>query len=139
MEEGVCAMLIKQIHSELEKNANNILRNDDLTMSQITVLMELDKAGEGQMELKELEEALHIAKPTTVGIVKRLEDKGFATSARSGQDKRIRVIQITPLGKECCHKAKENMRRAEMALTSSLTETEQGILITLLQKVRDSF
>ena len=77
MEEGVCAMLIKQIHSELEKNGNNALRSDDLTVSQISALMELDKAEGKQAELKHLEEALHIAKSTTVGIVKRLEQKGF--------------------------------------------------------------
>lgn len=139
MEEGVCAMLIKQIHSELEKNANNGLRGNDLTMSQISALMELDKAGEGQLELKALEEILHIAKPTAFGIVKRLEEKGFATSARSALDKRVRVVKITPLGRACCHRAKQYMLRTEAALTASLTATEKGILIALLQKVRDSF
>ena len=62
MEDSVCGMLIKQINSELEKNANNMLRNDDLTVSQIGALMELDESIEKQMELKELEEVLHIAK-----------------------------------------------------------------------------
>ena len=139
MEDSVCGMLIKQINSELEKNANNMLRNDGLTVSQISVLMELDESIEKQMELKELEEVLHIAKPTVVGIVKRLEDKGFVISTRSIQDKRIRIIQLTPLGEKCCRRAKERMQQAEMTLTSSLTETERRILITLLQKVRDSF
>lgn len=139
MEDSVCGMLIKQINSELEKNANNMLRKDDLTVSQIGALMELDESIEKQMELKELEEILHIAKPTVVGIVKRLEDKGFVISTRSIQDKRVRIIQLTPLGEECCRRAKERMEQAEMALTSSLTETERSILITLLQKVRNSF
>lgn len=139
MEDSACGMLIKQINSELEKNANNMLRKDDLTVSQISALMELDESTEKQMELKELEEVLHIAKPTVVGIVKRLEDKGFVISTRSIQDKRIRIIQLTSLGEECCRRAKEHIEQAEMALTSSLTETERRILITLLQKVRNSF
>lgn len=139
MEEGTCGMLIKQINSELEKNANNLLRKDDLTVSQIGALIELDGSSGKQMELKELEEVLHIAKPTAFGIVKRLTDKGFVVSSRSRQDKRIRVVQLTPLGEECCRRAKENMKMTEAALTSSLTETERSILITLLQKVRDSF
>ena len=50
------AVLIKQIHTELEKNANNALRQDDLTMSQINVLLELDKAADKQLELKRLEQ-----------------------------------------------------------------------------------
>lgn len=139
MTDGVCGMLIKQINSELEKNANNMLRKDDLTVSQIGALMELDERHEKQMELKELEEVLHIAKPTAVGIIKRLEDKGFVISKRSMQDKRLRIVQLTPLGEECCRHAKESMEQAERTLISSLTETEQSILITLLKKVRDSF
>ncbi|MGN1137235.1 MAG: MarR family winged helix-turn-helix transcriptional regulator [Oscillospiraceae bacterium] len=139
MEEGVCAMLIKQIHSELEKNANNMLRKDDLTLSQVGLLLELEKSENCQLELKELEEVLHIAKPTAVGIVQRLEDKGFVESTRSEQDKRIRLIRLTQQGKECCCKARDNMQKTEAVLTSSLTEKEQDILVTLLKKVRNSF
>ena len=58
--EGTCAVLIRQIHSELEKNANNALRQDDLTLSQVNVLMELDKADGKQMELKQVERSLHV-------------------------------------------------------------------------------
>lgn len=139
MTEGACGMIIKQINSELEKNANNKLRKDDLTVSQIGILMELDARHQKQMELKKLEEVLHIAKPTAVGIIKRLEDKGFVISTRSAQDKRLRIVQLTSMGEECCCHARESMDQAERALMSSLTETEQSILITLLKKIRDSF
>ena len=36
--------LIKLLHDRLEKQANNTLRGKDLTMMQIAVLMELQKA-----------------------------------------------------------------------------------------------
>lgn len=139
MEEGVCAVLIKQIHSELEKNANNALRQDDLTMSQVTVLMELDRAEGNQMELKELERALHVAQSTAAGIVRRLEQKGFVEGFGSPEDKRIKMIRITSLGMDCCRKAETNMRKAENSLTVALTDTERSILVSLLQKVRNSF
>lgn len=139
MEEGVCAVLIKQIHSELEKNANNALRQDDLTLSQVTVLMELDRAEGNQMELKQLERALHVAQSTAAGIVRRLEQKGFVEGFGSPEDKRIKMIRITPLGMDCCRKAEVNMRKAENSLTAALTDTEQSILVSLLQKVRSSF
>ena len=64
MKKEQCAVLIKQIHTELEKNANNALRQDDLTMSQISVLIELDKAIDKQLELKRLEQLLHVAQYT---------------------------------------------------------------------------
>lgn len=134
-----CASLIKQIHSELEKNANNALRQDDLTLSQISVLMSLSKAEENQLEQKQLEQSLHIAQSTATGIVKRLEQKGFVESFTSSTDKRIKVIRITSLGLAYCKKATINMEKTESELTSALTETEHDILLSLLQKVRDSF
>ncbi len=138
-EESVCALLIKQIHSELEKNANNSLRRDGLTISQITVLKELDNVDEKQMELKQLERLLHVAQSTAAGIVRRLEQKGFVEGFGNAEDKRIKMIRITPSGLECCRRAEANAIQAETGLTSVLTETERTILVSLLQKVRNSF
>lgn len=138
-EAGACAVLIRQIHTELEKNANNSLRQDDLTMSQISVLIELAQAEGNQMELKRLEQLLHVAQSTAAGIVRRLEQKGFVEGFGSPEDKRIKMIRITPEGLACCEKAKANAQDAETQLTSALTDTERTILVSLLQKVRDSF
>lgn len=139
VEEASCAALIKQIHTELEKNANNSLRQNDLTLSQVTVLMELKQADANTLELKQLERLLHVAQSTAAGIVRRMEQKGFVEAFGSPEDKRIKMVRITPLGLDCCRKTESNMKQTERLLTSSLTETERSILIRLLQKVRDSF
>ena len=138
-EAGACAVLIRQIHTELEKNANNSLRQDNLTMSQINVLIEFAQAEGNQMELKRLEQLLHVAQSTAAGIVRRLEQKGFVEGYGSPEDKRIKMIRITPEGLACCEKAWVCAQEAETRLTSSLTDTERTILVSLLQKVRDSF
>ena len=134
-----CAALIRQIHIELEKNANNTLRQDDLTMSQIVVLMELDKTADKQLELKCLEQRLHVAQSTAAGIVRRLEQKGFIEGFTSPEDKRVKMVRITQEGLACCRKAETNAQKVETDLTAALTDTECAILTTLLQKVRDSF
>lgn len=134
-----CASLIKQIHSELEKNSNNALRKDDLTLAQISVLLTLSEREENQMEQKQLEKSMHIAQSTVTGIVKRLEQKGFIESFTSSEDKRIKMIRITSLGLEYCKKAEINMKKAEKDLTSTLTENEYDTLLYLLQKIRNSF
>ena len=138
-EANTCGGLIKQIHDELEKNANNALRRDDLTLSQISVLLTLAEAEGGQLEQKQLEQVLHIAQSTVTGIVQRLARKGFLESFPDARDKRIKRIRITPLGRKCCQNAQANMKRTEAALTSPLTEAEHETLIRLLQKIRDSF
>ena len=53
-----CGMLIKQIHDELLKNANNALRSQNITMTQLEVLALLNQAPEGRYSLKELEQLL---------------------------------------------------------------------------------
>ena len=50
-----CGALLKQIHDGLEKRANNSLRSQGLTMSQVSVLIELYFSPGKQMALKELE------------------------------------------------------------------------------------
>ena len=50
-----CGALLKKINDELEKNANNALRGQDLTIAQLGALLELNDAEDGQLTLKELE------------------------------------------------------------------------------------
>ncbi len=136
-EANSCGVLIKQVCGELEKRANNALRSQGLTMSQMAALLEVDKAG-GQMPLKGLERRLRVAQSTAAGIVSRLEQKGFLESFGSPSDKRVKMIRITPLGGQCCRDADRGMEETEAQLLAGLTETEKGILLSLLEKVHRS-
>ncbi|MGN1059596.1 MAG: MarR family winged helix-turn-helix transcriptional regulator, partial [Clostridia bacterium] len=93
-----CGELIKQIHGELEKNANNAMRPLGLTMAQLGALLALNRAEEGQLSLKELEQYLHVAQSTAAGIVARLEQKGFVEGFGSASDRRVKLVRITPAG-----------------------------------------
>lgn len=130
-----CGALIKQINSELEKKANNTLRRQDLTFAQVSALLAIRDFPEQSVSLKELEKILHVAQSTTAGIISRLEQKGLVTGLGDSSDKRIKLVQITPLGQECCRNAEQNMNEAEENLLSGLTETERSIFNSLLQKV----
>lgn len=135
MRKRVCGTLIKQIHDGLERNANNTLRAQDLTMAQVGVLIELYHAPEKQMPLKELERILHVAQSTAAGIVVRLEQKKFVESFGDPNDRRIKMVRITPTGENCCLLAEQNMEETEELLMSALTEAERTVFFELLQKV----
>lgn len=139
MKEDVsCGMLIKQINSTLEKNANNTLRKQDLTFSQVSALLTIRDFPGQQISLKELEKLLHVAQSTTAGIISRLEQKELITSFGDASDKRIKLVTITPLGEQYCQRAEQNMKEAEENLLSGLNETEKGLFNSLLQKVKDT-
>ncbi len=128
-------MMIKQIHDCLEKDTNNTLRAQDLTMAQVGALIELRSAEEKQMPLKELERRLHVAQSTAAGIVVRLEQKGFLESFGSPDDRRIKMVRITRKGEECCLDSDRGMEQAEQKLLHSLTQEEKTVFLDLLEKV----
>ena len=133
-----CGALIKKINDELEKNANNVLRTEDLTFSQIGALLELNSALEGQLTLKELEKRLHVAQSTAVGIISRLERKALVQAVGDAGDRRIKIVKITSEGIERVQKANSHRMEAEELLLSGLTETEKSIFYSLLKKVCDT-
>ena len=131
-------LLIKQINDDLEKRANNSLRPQSLTIAQVGALLALEQAPERQMSLKELERALHVAQSTTVGILQRLEQKGFVEAVSDPSDRRIKILRITKRGLDCCALAVENMAHEEDRLLSGLTGEEREVFTYLLQKVRNT-
>lgn len=137
--QNVIGPLLKQIHDALEKESNQMLRPDDLTMAQIHLLFTLNNREDGTCTLKELEKILHVAQSTTVGIVKRLEQKRLVESCGDVNDKRIKIAKITPAGLDACKHTREGLQKVEQRLLTGLTEAEVAIFTELLQKVRKNF
>ena len=133
-----CGKLIKQIHDEVRKNANNAMRDQDLTMAQLEALLELDSAPEKRRSLKELEQNLHIAQSTTAGIIARLEQKGLVEGFGDPADRRIKLVRLTRAGMERIAVAERGRAEVDARLLSGLTETERDIFLVLLKKVRDT-
>lgn len=133
-----CGLLIKQINDALRKNANNVLRSQDMTFAQLEALLQLEQAPEGRRSLKELERSLHVAQSTAAGIVARLEQKGFVERFGDAEDRRVKLVRITPDGSACARAALRGRDAVERRLLSGLTEAERDIFYLLLKKVRDS-
>ena len=131
----LCGALIKKVHDEIEKKANAMLRQQELTLSQMHVLMELEAIADHQLTLKELEGLLHVAQSTAAGIVVRLEQKGFVESFTDENDRRVKKVALTPAGMECCKNAASDVKDIEMKLLSGLTESEKLLFLDLLEKV----
>ena len=138
LSQSPCGFFIKQIHDAMDRRANNDLRNQDLTISQIAVLIILNDSPSKSASLKELEYVLRIAQSTTAGIVARLEQKGFVEGYCDVSDKRVKIVRITTLGERCRLEAKVSMDLMEQNLLSSLTLDEQSIFYVLLQKVSNN-
>lgn len=128
-------LLFKQIHDRLEKKSNNALRSQDLTMMQISVLLALHDAENQQLSMKELERHFSVAQSTIVGIISRLEQKGFVEALSDTSDKRVKLVHITCSGEKCCIDAACHMEKAEELLLQNFSTEEQLLLNQLLMKV----
>ena len=134
-----CGTLLKQIHDIMEKNANNVLREQELTISQSGVLVLLDEKEGKTASFKELEKDFGVSQPTMVGILNRLVQKDFVEVLTDSEDKRIKKAHLTQKGVAKCKKGYKHMNSAEEQLLKSLTDDEKVEFNRLLLKIRKSF
>ena len=130
--------LIKLLHVRMEKQVNNSLRFDDLTMMQIAVLKELQAAAQQQLTMKELERLFGVAQSTVAGVLSRLEQKGFVEALSDPGDKRIKIERITSAGRNCCESAACCMDDAETRMVRGFSEVEQKIFNELLTRAAEN-
>ena len=133
--ENDCGFYIKHIHDVLQRDSNNALRSRGLTLVQVTVLLQLEAAPEGQLPLKELERRLQVAQSTAAGIIARLEQKGLVESSVCPDDRRVKQVRITSSGLACCADSRSQMEAAEQRLLAPLDEADRSVFAALLKKV----
>ena len=134
-----CGTLLKQIHDIMEKNANNILREQELTISQSGVLVLLDEKEGKTASFKDLEKDFGVSQPTMVGILNRVVQKDFVEILTDSEDKRIKKAHLTQKGVAKCKEGYKHMNSAEEQLLKSLTDDEKVEFNRLLLKIRKSF
>lgn len=129
-----CGPLLKQLNDVLTKRVNHELKDEDLTVAQMRVLLFLDNHEEKQAPLKELERGLSIAQPTAVGLCRRLKEKNFISYFPDPKNHRAKWVVLTVEGKRKCAIAYTHMQETEQQLLSGMTEEEKKDFYILLQK-----
>lgn len=130
--------LIKTISEQMERDANHLLAEHDVTFSQMRVLIALNHAEGGFFTLKELERIIRVSQQTMAGIVSRLEKKGLARTVPDEQDRRVKRVLITSRGKDMAARLTQKMEDAEKQALAGLNEEEQETLRKLLRKIYSS-
>lgn len=132
-----CLILIKQLEVSMGRRMNNEMKEMDMTLTQVRVLSLLLGFPEKQATLKDLEKKLQLSQSVTAGIIKRLEQRKYIESFGDSEDKRIKIVQITPLGEQQCICSDKILFHLEEEMLSCLSEHEMITLQTLLKRVRE--
>ena len=87
---------------------------------------------------KELERILGVAQSTCAGIVNRLALKKLVDSFTDPNDKSMKLVRITPTGEKCCQEATQNIRKLEQTMFHGLSEEEQAMFHSVLQRIYEN-
>lgn len=73
---------------------------------------------------------------TTIGVVvRKLEERGLVTRTTSAQDRRSKLIQITPAGTNLLREAVPHVAQVQDDLLTPLTEVERVQLVDSMRRV----
>lgn len=129
------AIMLKRINTMIEKNVNNVLRDHNLTMTQMLALGYLSSSSTRCCTFMVLEEVLGISQPTCFGIIQRLEQKGYVRIEEHPESRKIKQIYITKQGDECFRLLNDEFVETCRKLFSGLTEIEKPQFIAFLRNI----
>ena len=130
--------LMKLIQDNLDRHANQRFKSMDLTGSQVR-LMKFLRSKEGKCATqKEIEQYLQVAHPTVVGIIQRLEKKGFLYTEFDQVDKRQKYVYLTDKEEQLYNKVLKDRMEIEHMIVKNLTEEQEEELKELLTIVLES-
>lgn len=116
---------------EIIKQYRPYLEALDLTYTQYIAMIVIWE--ERMLNVKELGKKLYLDSGTLTPVLKALEAKGYIKRARSSQDERVLVVEVTPVGDALREKALAVPM--QMASCIRLAPEEAQTLYTLLYKL----
>lgn len=129
--------LIMQIGHHLKMRMDEILSQNNLTISQFKVLAYLWGHADQKINQKQIHEFLEIKPSSMTKLIRLLESKRLIKKEADPDDSRNTIIKLTKRGMEIKQICLDNMKQAEDYLLSDFTHQEIDILVNSLLKIRE--
>jgi DNA-binding MarR family transcriptional regulator len=129
--------LLRQIHDAMACLVSRKLTAEDLTLSQVTVLLALHSAEDNTMSMKKLEKILQVAQSTTVGIIARMEQKELVRGLIDPRDRRVKLVALTDKGRRDADQATVFLSQINDILGCGLSAEEVQQNLRVLQGMAD--
>ncbi|KOX23800.1 MULTISPECIES: MarR family winged helix-turn-helix transcriptional regulator [unclassified Streptomyces] len=98
-------------------------------------VMTLMQLAPGAMSQRDLAAAMEVDPSQLVAILNELEDQGLAERRRDPADRRRHIVEITRTGAAALERVDTAVNAAERELFGDLTDAEQALLRSLLDRV----
>ena len=126
--------LIKNISDKMKANADANLKEHNLTLTQSRVMCFLSSRGNTAAQ-KDIEEFLEVSHPTVVGVVARMEQKGFITTRVDTADKRNKIVELSGSAIKLGGEMGSMVEKYERQMTRGLSEMQLRQLSEYLQVI----
>jgi DNA-binding MarR family transcriptional regulator len=125
-----------ELHHLVHRRVDHAMSSAGLSFARVKVLMKLDQRG--PMNQATLAGLLGFAPRSVTETVDALERDGLVTRAEDENDRRARIITLTPAGREA-HAAAMVVRSKIMdEVFGTLTPPERTTLVALLNAIRSN-
>lgn len=90
---------------------------------------------EGRATQKSIEEFLKVSHPTVVGLISRMEKKGYLRCYQDEGDRRNKIVEMTQKARLISHEMQKEVAAQEEKLLRGLTGEETESLKRMLQTI----
>lgn len=126
---------IKKINDYFHARANADLKEFDITVSQLDLLMYLMRNSDKSALQKELEQFFSIKHSSLIGILKRMEKKELLQVEENPDDRRGNRVTVLPKGEKTAYAMAQKGESVDVLFADCLTLEEMTELERLLKKV----
>lgn len=132
IEENILSAL-RRISRAIALYSNYVQRAHGITGPQLMILREADR--HGAVAVSTLADGVSLSPATVTGILDRLEKQELATRIVAENDRRKRVVQVTPKGKALLDSAPPLLQSRFITELRKLENWEQTLILSTLQRV----
>lgn len=134
---------LRRMSRAVDLHSRRLAQACNLTGPQLVCLLEV--AAHGPIPVARLAREVYLSPSTVVGILDRLEAKGYVQRERSREDRRVVVISITEAGRAIAARAPsplhdrlaEGLRRLNKAEQATIAESLERIVELMEAEQRD--
>lgn len=135
MSDKALGFYFKKISDQYAAKANSFLKDFDITLSQMDILLYLCEQKEESMPQKAIEVNFDLKHPTVVGLLQRMEKKELIRVAVNPNDQRSNIVFPTDKARQIIAGTSQIFDKLDQLILSQLSEDQAGQLKKLLAKV----
>jgi DNA-binding MarR family transcriptional regulator len=124
---------LRQINHCVDLYSRQLVISHQITAPQLVCLLAVVQ--QGPLTATSISREIHLSASTVVGILDRLEEKGWVSRARDCEDRRVVRVSATKKGIALSHQVPSPLQKTLANALSTLPEPEQATIALSLERI----